>query len=259
MSMGADRNIVIFGCSRGIGRALAEEYARAGARLVLLSRDVGSIRDLQRDIKQKGGEAWYRRCDVTSLDDVGEAVAYARKCLGGIDVAVINAGVGGPEWMQEFRAEGYRHVMETNAFGIANALEALIPVMRRQGGGTIAGVSSIADVRGLPGSAAYCSSKAAASLLLESARVELHELAIRVLTVRPGFVRTAMTASNEFHMPFLMSPERAARIIRRGIARRRRVISFPWPTVMFARMIRLMPNVLYDIVVRRARPSQSQP
>lgn len=255
--MTADRNIVIFGCSQGIGRALALEYARTGARLVLLSRDVESIRDLQRGIKQEGGEAWYRRCDVTSPDDVSDAVAYARKCLGGIDVAVVNAGLGGPEWMQEFHAEGFRRVMETNAVGIANALEALIPVMRRQEGGAIAGVSSLADVRGLPGSASYCSSKAAASILLESARVELRELGIRVLTVRPGFVRTAMTADNEFHMPFLMSPERAARIIRRGIARRRRVISFPWPTVLAASIIRMLPAAVFDIIVRRARAPQS--
>ncbi len=256
--MAVDRNVVIFGCSRGIGRALAEEYSRKGARLVLLSRDVEAIRDLQREIKEGGGEAWYRRCDVTSRDDVTDAVAYARKCSGGIDVAVVNAGVGGPEWMQDFHAAEYRRIMEANAFGIANALEVLIPVFRKQGGGVFAGVTSIADVRGFPGSAAYCSSKAAASILLEAARVELRELGIRVLTVRPGFVRTAMTAENEFHMPFLMSSERAARIIRKGIARRRRIIQFPWPTVMYARIVRLLPNVLYDIAARRARPSQSQ-
>ncbi len=251
--MAGDRNIVIFGCSRGIGRALAEEYARRGARLVLLSRDQDAIAELQRAIEAQGGEAWSRNCDVSDAEDVQAAVSYARECLGGIDVAIVNAGVGGPEWMRDFRASEYRRVMETNTFGIANVLEVLIPVMRAQGGGVIAGVTSIAEVRGFPGSAAYCSSKAAASTLLESARVELRDFGIRVLTVRPGFVRTAMTAKNEFFMPFLMSPARAARIIRRGIERRRRIIAFPWPTVLLSRIVRVLPNALYDFAARRAR------
>lgn len=253
--MAADRTIAIFGCSRGIGRALAEEYARRGAKLVLLSRDVEAIRDMTRAFKDAGGQAWYRRCDVTVHDDVREGIAYARKCLGSVDVVVVNAGVGSPEWMKDFHAADFHRVFETNTMGIARALEECIPVFQRQGGGVFAGVTSIAEVRGFPGSASYCASKAAASRLLEAARVELYPLGIRVLTVRPGFVRTAMIQDNEFPMPFVISPQRAARIIRRGIARRRRVIQFPWPTVLLSRIIRVIPNVLYETAARRVRPA----
>ncbi|MBN1449256.1 MAG: SDR family NAD(P)-dependent oxidoreductase [Bacteroidetes bacterium] len=252
-----DRNIVLFGCSRGIGRALAREYARQGAQLVLLSRDVDAICDLSREITRTGTQSWYRRCDVSVQEDVRQAVAYACKCFGRIDVAVINAGIGSPEWMKDFRAEEFRRVLETNTFGIAHVLEELIPILRRQGYGVIAGVSSIADIRGFPGSAAYSSSKAAASRLLEAARVELHAFGIRVLTVRPGFVRTDMTAKNEFPMPFMISAERAARIIARGITRRKRIIHFPWPMVLLSRVVRLLPNAVFEAGARRTRPARS--
>ena len=115
------------------------------------------------------------------------------------------------QWVKDFNSENFKKVFETNTFGIAHALECLIPIMKKQGYGKIAGVTSLADVRGYPGSSGYSASKAAATRLLESARIELKKFNIRVITVKPGFVKTPMTDKNEFIMPFKIQPERAAR------------------------------------------------
>jgi short-subunit dehydrogenase len=161
--------------------------------------------------------------------------------------------VESPEWMKHFRSEEYKKILSINAFGIAHALEFLIPIMKKQGYGTIAGVSSLADVRGYPGSSSYCSSKAAGSILLESARIELKPHNINVITVKPGFVKTAMTDKNEFYMPFLMSTEKAAKIIVRGINKRKSIVQFPFGTVMLTRLVKFVPNWIYDPVMRMGR------
>ena len=251
------KSVLITGASRGIGRALALEYSSKGASVVLLARNVDALRELTHEIKARGGTAYYQRCDVADIEQMRAAVAYAKKCLGRVDLAILNAGAGAPEWMDEFSTATLRGVYDANLFGLAHGLEFLIPLMRKQGGGVIAGVSSLADARGYPGSAAYCSSKAAASTLLESARIELHPFGIRVVNVRPGFVRTDMTAKNEFYMPFLLETERAARIIRRRIAMGCSVVQFPLPVALATRFIRLLPNWLFDRMIRSSRPKRN--
>jgi short-subunit dehydrogenase len=252
----ADKNVLIIGASQGIGKALALEFAAAGYTLVLLSRNVNAIKELCTQIQQMGFKCSYKGCDVADYLQVKDGIDFANNSLGSIDIAILNAGVGHPEWMKSFSSTGYKEIMNINAFGIAHSLEFLIPLMRKQGYGKIAGVTSQADVRGYPGSSAYTSSKAAASILLESARVELKEFNISVITVRPGFVKSAMTDKNEFRMPFLMSAEKAARIIRKGIEKNKSIVQFPFFTVMATRVIKNLPNWIYDRVMRAARPGK---
>ena len=247
------QNILILGASRGIGRALAIEYAARGCALALAARDVDALRELTRELGKLGGKIVYHRCDVTDRAQVHATVEHAKKALGRIDLAILNAGVGEPGWVDGMDAGRVETVFGVNTLGIVYALEALVPVMKKQGGGVIAGVSSLADARGYPGSAAYCASKAAASTFLESARIELRGSGIRVVTVRPGFVRTDMTAKNEFHMPFLLEPAKAARIIRRRIAMGLSIVQFPWPVVFATRVARIAPNFLFDRLLRVAR------
>ncbi|MBL0175763.1 MAG: SDR family NAD(P)-dependent oxidoreductase [Ignavibacteria bacterium] len=246
-------NVLILGASRGIGRALAIEYATRGCALALAARDVDALRELTRELGKQGGKIVYHRCDVADRAQVHATVEHAKKALGRIDLAILNAGVGEPGWVDGMDAGGVETVFGVNTLGIVYGLEALVPLMKKQGGGIIAGVSSLADARGYPGSAAYCASKAAASTFLESARIELRGSGIRVVTVRPGFVRTDMTAKNEFHMPFLLEPAKAARIIRRRIAMGLGVVQFPWPVVFATRLARIAPNFLFDRLLRAAR------
>ena len=250
------KNVVIFGASQGIGKALVHEYARIGSRLVLLSRNESSIAELCSGICSANGAAFSKTCDVTDINSVKTGIDFALQKLDTLDLVVINSGVGGPNWMSSFSSKQFKETFEVNTFGIAHVLECIVPIMKKQGYGTIAGVTSLADVRGYGGSSSYSASKAAASILLEAARVELKKDNIRVITVRPGFVKTAMTDKNEFKMPLLMQPDKAARIIRKGIESGRSVVQFPFPIVMATRLIKILPNWLFDWGMNLARPKK---
>lgn len=251
--MKIDKNVLIIGASQGIGKALAETYAEKGANLVLLSRNLSAIDEISCKLNTAGHKCFFMQCDISIYEDVQEGIEFAFSKLGTIDLAIINAGIGNPEWIENFRSGQFKKTVSINTFGIAHALEFLVPIMKKQGYGTIAGMSSLSDVRGYPGSTSYCASKAAASVLLESARVELKSLNINVITIRPGFVKTAMTDKNEFYMPFLMSTEKAARIIMREISKRKKLVQFPWFTIMLTRIAKFAPNFIFDPVMRMGR------
>jgi short-subunit dehydrogenase len=118
----------------------------------------------------------------------------------------------------------------------------------------LVGVSSLAESRGYPRSGFYNASKAAATLLLESLRVELKPFNVKVLIVKPGFVRTPMTDKNEFQMPFLMNVDKAAKIILEGIKKEKKIIQFPLPIVIGSKLARLMPDWLFDILMSKPLP-----
>jgi short-subunit dehydrogenase len=247
------KNVIIIGASQGIGEALAYEYASNGANLILLSRNEEAIKRIAEEIDSRGGKAFYKKCDVSSFEQVREGIDYSLNKLGSIDIAIINSGVSIKQWMKDFKSEEFKQTIEINTFGIAYALECLIPIMKKQGYGKIAGVTSLADVRGYPGSSGYSASKAAASRLLESARVELKKYNIRVITVKPGFVKTAMTDKNEFYMPFMQSTEKAARIIRKGIEKGKSIVQFPFGTIVLTKIAKYAPNWIYDPALRILR------
>lgn len=251
-----NKNVLITGASQGIGKALALEYANAEYNLCLLSRNVDAIKELSNKLNSENKKCFYKACDVSDYEQVKSGIEFANTSLGSIDIAILNAGVGHPEWMKTFSSAGYKEIMKINAFGIAHSLEFLIPIMIKQGYGKIAGVTSQADVRGYPGSSSYTSSKAAASVLLESARLELKEFNIRVITVRPGWVKTAMTDKNEFPMPFMLTVEKAARKIRIGIEKGRSVVQFPFPVVWVTRLVKNLPNWIFDKVLMMLRPGE---
>lgn len=249
--------VLITGASQGIGEALAYEYARHNDKLILLSRNEEAIKQIADNINSKNGNACYKKCDVSDLSQMKDAVDFAIKKYGRIDTAILNAGIGNPETMEYFSSEDFKRVVSINTFGIAHGLECLIPIMKKQGGGIIAGVTSLADVRGYPGSASYCASKSASSVLLESARLGLKKFNISVVTVRPGFVRTEMTSKNEFKMPFLWEPKKAAKFIRKEIEKKKSIVQFPFFTVNLTRLVKFLPNWFYDPVLLKLRSGRN--
>lgn len=251
------KNILIFGASQGIGEALVYEYAKHGSNMLLASRNETSIKRITESLPGNV-KCFYQTCDVTKKPEVKSAIDTTLEKFGSIDLVIINSGVGGPNWMDDFSADEFIKVTEVNTFGIAYVLEYIIPIMKKQGYGTIAGVTTLADVRGYAGSSSYSASKAAASILLEVARVELKKDNISVVTVRPGFVKTAMTDKNEFKMPFILQPDKAARIIRRGIEKRKSIVQFPFPIVTATRLIKILPNWLFDFGMTKARPRKEK-
>ncbi|HOJ03123.1 MAG TPA: SDR family NAD(P)-dependent oxidoreductase [Bacteroidota bacterium] len=246
-----DNTIVIIGASRGIGAALVREYLARGCHVLAASRDLAALEALRGAAPE--GMLDVVQCDAAQPGAVRFVLERAEARWPRVDLLLYNAGADHAAWMDTFTAEDFRALLAVNTSGLAEALECSYALFRRQGGGVFAGVSSLADARGYPGSASYCASKAAASTLLEAARAELRQGPIHVLTVRPGFVRTDMTAKNTFPMPLLMEAAEAARIIVRGIERRKSVITFPWPIAFATRIIRVLPDRLFAALALRGR------
>ena len=244
--MPKSRNVIITGASQGIGKALAYEFARRGDNLLMLARDTDALKEICQNIYNSGGLAYYQKCDVTSAEDMKNAIEYAIKIFGTIDLALLNSGVSLGGWFDESIAEIARKTFEVNYFGVLNGLDAIIPLMKRQGYGTIAGVSSLSDFRGLPGSAAYTSSKVAVTYLLEAARIELKKYGIKIVTIKPGFVKTPMTARHKYKMPFLWEAEKAAKYIADKLERNKTRISFPLPIKIITYLVKILPGCIFD-------------
>lgn len=251
--------VLITGASRGIGRALALEYAREkDAALALLARDAARLDDVARLCRAAGARVTTHVADLRNAEASDSALVEAWDAHGGIDTVILNAGVGAPEWIAD-RSDGHRtidsvtYTLEVNYLALVRAFDVFVPRMLAQGGGCIVGISSMAEVRGFPGAAGYCASKAAATSFLESARVELRRHGIRVVTVRPGFVRTELALKNEFPMPFMLEPEQAAHIILRGVGRGCSHIAFPWQVRALTAALRMVPDGVFAALASRAR------
>lgn len=250
------KNVVIFGASQGIGKAIAFEFSSIGSNIILLSRNYEQLKEVSNELNKNSSICFIKKCDVTLIEEVKSGIKFACGKFEKIDLVIINSGVGGPNWMNTFSSKQFKDTFAVNTFGIAHVLECVLPVFRKQGYGTIAGITSLADIRGYGGSSSYSASKAASSILLESARVELKKENIKIITIRPGFVKTAMTDKNEFYMPFILKPQKAAKIIRKGIEAGRSIIQFPIPIVLASRIIKLLPNRIFDWGMNKARPKK---
>src|SRR5262249_11495248 len=157
------------------------------------------------------------------------AVDAVRERFGPIDLLIANAGFGTPTLLEPPNTADVEKMFRVNFFGVVYAIEAVLPEMLHRGRGHLAAVSSLAAYHGLPGESGYCASKAAVNSYLEGLRIHLRGRGVSVTTVCPGFVRTPMTAVNQFKMPFLLEADEAARRIVRALRGRVKVYNFPWP------------------------------
>lgn len=241
-----DKIFLITGASSGIGYALAVELAKEQCRLALVARRIELLEDLKKKLQITNDRLLFLRCDVTKKDEVKSAYELIKHKFGRIDVAILNAGVGYHVTPKNYNSEYAEDTFSVNFFGIVYWIEQLLPDFLSRKEGTVVGVSSLADNRGYSGSGFYCASKAAVTNYLEGLRVELKPHEIKVITVKPGFVKTPMTAQNKFKMPMLMAPEKAARIIVDGIKKEKRIIQFPAPMVWLTRIVGLLPGRIYE-------------
>lgn len=248
---------VITGASSGIGLALARELAKRGYSLALLARRKELLDNLAREL---GANAVAIACDVTDKTSVRDAVKQGEEALQGpFDLAIANAGVSIPDHATKFKADDAEWTFRVNVFGMLYLFDAVIPSMVERRAGRFVGVASVAGHRGIPAAASYCASKAAMQTFLEASRIELAPYDVGVTIVNPGFVVSEMTAKNKFKMPFLMTAERAARIIANGLHKEKRVIEFPWPTSRFMRLMRQLPDGVYDRVMAKAGRRRIEP
>lgn len=245
------RSILITGASSGIGEALALAYAAPGITLALSGRDSGRLTAVVDLCRKRGARV---RGDCVDVTDAARLAAWLRdlEAETPLDLVIANAGVSaGTARGLEDDAQT-RRIFATNVDGVFNTVLPLVPGMVARRRGQIAIMSSLASFRGLPGAPAYCASKAAVRVWGEALRAELAGSGVGVSVICPGFVVSRMTASNDFRMPMLMSAERSAQIIIRGLARDRGRIAFPWPMYLATRLLAALPDFLIDPLLRRA-------
>ena len=246
--------VLLTGASSGIGYSLAKSLPKENCSLALISRRKNILDELVSELKSGGSKIFSYKCDVGNIDEVRDTINQVKKDFGKIDIAILNAGASHRVDVKEYSAETAREIFDVNTFGIINFVEQILPDFIQRREGMVVGVSSLAEARGFPKSGFYNASKSAASLLLESLRVELKPFNVKVITVKPGFVRTPMTDKNEFHMPLLMDVDKAAKIIIDGIKKEKKIIQFPLPTVIGSKIVKFMPDWLFDYLMSRPLP-----
>jgi len=243
------KKIFLTGASTGIGRQLALDYGREGAELWLLARSADKLDALAQEIRDAGGQAHTLPCDATREPEFLKAMEQAQQQSGGFDLVIANAGWGGRmKYPGDRNIEVLNQIIDLNFRAALQTLEFFARHMVIAGKGHLVGVSSIAGFRGAPGGAVYSATKAALITYLESLRLSVSPLGVFVTDIRPGFVRTPMTARNKVPMPFLMDVELASAKIKRAIARKRKRFSFPWQMAVLIHLIKAAPDFLYDWV-----------
>ncbi len=245
-----DRRCWIIGASTGIGAALAARLAASGARVAVSARRAGPLEALAGAMAKGKGLAL--PLDITDAPALEKAAAKLAKAWGGVDLVVVMAGEYKPVRAWELEAKAARSMVEVNLVGALNVLAAVVPRLLAQGSGTIALVSSVAGYRGLPKSLVYGPTKAAVINLAEALYLDLQPRGIGVCVVNPGFVRTPMTAQNDFRMPALIEPEEAAGEIVKGLEAGEFEIHFPKRFTRFLKLLRVLPYARYFPAVRKA-------
>jgi NAD(P)-dependent dehydrogenase (short-subunit alcohol dehydrogenase family) len=246
------RRVLITGATSGLGREMARQLGERGFRVAVTGRREAELRETARRVESEGGQCLALVGSVNEPRDVDRHYDAVRREWGGLDLAILNAGIGDGVHAREFRADTYHRVLATNVGGAVNWLQAVLPDMIASRSGVVAGISSLAAWRGLPGAGAYCASKAALSTLLESTRVDLRGTGVDVVVVHPGFVKNGGDPAADKGKLFLMELEDGVRHILAGIDRRKRVVHFPWQLSCLMKYgVRHLPGFAYDWLISR--------
>ncbi len=237
-----NRRVWITGASSGIGRALAMELSRAGARVVISGRDANRLEEVAAECA--GAEVITIPFDVARRDGNMTATSRIRGRFGALDTVILNAGICEYVDLPAFDSESIKRVMDVNYMGLVYGIEAALPLLREGNQPHIVGMSSTVAYTGLPRAEAYGASKAAIRYFLQALRVDLMPESIDVSIICPGFVKTPLTDLNDFPMPMRMTPAAAAVAIRRGMERRKHEITFPFLFSLWLKGLAALPSPL---------------
>ncbi len=236
--------VVISGASGGLGLALARRYLKRDAIVAAFARRGELLQTLAAEFPD---QVFCYALDMRDAPAVQDAASDFIDRVGVPDIVIANAGVSAgtlTEYAEDLDA--FQQVMDINVLGMVKTFQPFIAAMRAARQGTLVGIASVAGFRGLPGAGAYSTSKAAAISYLESLRVELHDSGVKVVTICPGYIKTPMTATNPYPMPFMLEADEAAKRIARAIERQTAFTVIPWQMGMAGYALRLSPRWLYD-------------
>lgn len=251
------KRVFITGASSGLGAALARRYAEQGAMLGLVARRGVALRELVASLPHPERHRIYP-LDVNDHAALAQAAADFMAAAHGIDIVIASAGISRGTLTEHAEdLQVFEQIFATNVSATVATFAPFIATMQAQAAAgdrncRLVGIASVAGIRGLPGAGAYSASKAAVISYCESLRVELKKSGVTVVTIAPGYIDTPMTQGNKYAMPFLMPvekfAERAVATIAAGCSYR----VIPWQMGVVAKVLRLLPNWLYDLFFANA-------
>jgi NAD(P)-dependent dehydrogenase (short-subunit alcohol dehydrogenase family) len=242
--------VVITGASSGIGLALARHYLERGATVAACARRAELLQSLAAEFP---GKVFCYALDVRDASAIQHAAEDFMARAGVPAIVIANAGVSRgtlTEYAEDI--DVFQQVLDINVQGMVKTFQPFIAPMRAAKQGALVGIASVAGFRGLPGSGAYSAYKAAAISYLESLRVELCDSGVKVVTICPGYIKTPMTDVNPYPMPFILEPADAAQRMARVITRGCSFAVVPWQMGLVGRAMKLLPNWLYDRILKNA-------
>ncbi|RMG62468.1 MAG: SDR family NAD(P)-dependent oxidoreductase [Calditrichaeota bacterium] len=234
--------LFLTGASSGLGRAVVEALAPLGVHFGLVSRREALLAELSDRLADTGSRFWYRAVDVRDRDALYRAVADFHRQAGRLDVVWANSGVGAKTSWRSWDWDAVETCLDVNLKGAIYTIRAGLEVMRPQGQGTVVATGSAASMRGLPGSGIYCTTKIGLHYFVESLAAEMPE--IRFCILHPGFVDTPINQDMP-NRPWLMTPQKAARLMLTAVARGRFIYIYPFQMRLLYRLVRALPSRLY--------------
>ncbi len=248
-----NKKVWLIGASEGIGLAVAQLLAQQGAVLALSARQHDKLTALAATLAGNGHLVL--ATDVQNQASVAEAYRVLRAHWGMPDLVLYNAGYYEPMTTKDFSLPLVEKMLDINLGGALRVLGEILPDFIAANSGHIALVGSIAAYRGLPGAIGYGASKAALLHLAENMAVDLQHTNIKVQIINPGFVKTRLTAKNDFAMPQIMESTQAAAHIVKGLQTSEFEIAFPWAFSTLLKLARLLPASIYFRLMRSAVPT----
>jgi short-subunit dehydrogenase len=241
------RVVWITGASTGIGAAAARQLAAQGVTVACSARSVDALNAMA----EGNPNLKSYPLDVTDENATASCFHRIEADLGSIDLIIAGAGTYTEVTMEDFNTSAFKRMYEVNYLGVINVLASVIPTFRKRRAGHISWIASVSGYRGLPKAAAYGPTKAALINLAESLKEELAADGVTISVINPGFVKTPMTAQNDFPMPFIMDVEDAARVTIDGLRKQKFEVAYPGRFVAILKVARVLPYAWYFWLVRR--------
>ncbi len=243
------KSVLITGASSGIGWALAEALAPYQVKLGLLSRRMEPMKELAEQLKDSGTTFWLKSCDVKNRNETEKAIREFHQFTGSLDVVWVNSGVSGKTTLEQWNWNNFENVLDTNLKGAIYTIVPALEIMARQENGIIAAVGSASSMRGMAKHPAYSMSKIGLHYFMESFSIELPHIQFTI--IHPGFIDTPLNQGRPGRI-WLMQPDKAAKIMIKAVAKKKKILIFPFKVKFVYYLVRFLPINLYLWLSRKA-------
>ncbi|MDH5717313.1 MAG: SDR family NAD(P)-dependent oxidoreductase [Spirochaetia bacterium] len=243
------KSIFITGASSGLGLALAQLYAKEGVIIGLAARRFDKLKSIKKELEIKKAKIYIYKLDVGNLSLLKKCADDFIKKIKTIDLVIANSGIGSKFHKPHYSAEEIAEIFQTNTIGVTNTISVFLDFMIKQKKGQLAAIGSVAGFRALPDSG-YSASKSAVHLFMSSLRLRYSFYGIKFSTIAPGFIDTPFVKKHTFQMPFLLKPDKAAKLIKKALTRNKKLYIFPWQWKFIVPIVKILPDFLIRIAMK---------